>query len=233
MIMLVLYRTNIFSNVYERVWEAYPAQIERSEIQVLKETSVDPFKMVFDMGNSGFGTKTWIKNEKIRQADKTVNNRIGDFHQMLLGKVKGWEDLGIGHITELDLRKRDNSVFIELKNKYNTMNSSSQSKCHDKLENVLEKFPKATAYWAFIVSKDGSSGEKVWVYNRHEEHFSDDRLRVIWGKQVYELITENPNALEETWNALPLAINEFIDSKIEFNEQDKKILLELSQYIFK
>ena len=222
-----------FLECVQRVCEAYPAQVERSEIQFLKETSVDPFKMIFDMGNSGFGTRTWIKNEKIRQADKTVNNRIGDFHQRLLGKVKGWEDLGIGHITELDLRKKDNSVFIELKNKYNTMNSSSLSKCHDKLEKVLEKFPNATAYWAYIVSKDGSSGEKVWVYNRQEEHFSDDRLRVIWGKEVYELITENPNALEETWKALPLAINEFIDSKIEYDGHDKKILAELSQYLFK
>lgn len=214
------------------VCEAYPKEVKRTEIDFLKETSVDPFKMIFDMKNGGFGTKNWINNEKMRQADKTVNNRIGDFHQRILGKVKGWEDLGTGHITEVDLRKKDNSIFIELKNKYNTMNSSSQSKCRDKLENITIDFPEATAYWAYIISKDGTSGEKIWKYTRKGEEFINQRVKVIYGKKVYELVTGSPNSLEETWIALPQAIEDVIGSKIQFNNQDQEILKEFSRHVF-
>lgn len=214
------------------VCDGYPEDVERAEIDFLRETSVDPFKMVFDMVNGEIGTKNWIKNEKMRQADKTVNNRVGDFHQRLLGSVDGWEDLGVGHVTEVDLRKTDNSIFMELKNKYNTMNSSSQSKCRDKLDNISKEFPEATAYWAYIVSKNGSSGEKVWEYTRKGEKFINERVKVIWGKKVYEVVTGNPNALEETWNALPQAINDVIGSEMQINDQDKKILGEFSKHIF-
>ena len=214
------------------VCEAYPTGLERIDLEFLVKTSVDPFKMLFDMGNGSFGTKTWIENEKIRQTDKTVNNRIGDFHQMLLGKVDGWENLGVGHTTGVDLKKDDNTIFVELKNKYNTMNSSSQSKCFDKLQDITVKFPKVRAYWAYIVSKDGSSGEKMWEYNRQDEHFKDDRIRVIWGKNVYELVTGNPNSLEETWRALPKAIGKFLDSEMKFNRQDLEIIKKFSRHIF-
>lgn len=215
------------------VCEAYPSEIERTELDFLKETSVDYFKMLFDMFNGDLNVENWLKKEKLRQADKTVNNRIGDFHQMLLGKVDGWQDLGRGHKLGIDLKKSDDSVFIELKNKFNTMNSSSQSRCWDKLEAILEKYPKATAYWAYIISKHGDSGEKVWEYRRHGETFVNNKIKVIWGKNVYELVTGNPNALEETWNALPLAINDLIGSNVVINSKDQKILLELSKHVFR
>lgn len=214
------------------VCDAYPGDVKRAKIDFLKETSVDPFKMIFDIGNGGFGTGDWIKNEKIRQADKTVNNRIGDFHQMILGSVKGWEDLGRGHVTELDLRKTDNSIFMELKNKFNTMNSSSLSKCRDKLDKVAKDYPNATAYWAYIVSKDGTSGEKVWEYSRKGEKFVNMRVKVIWGTKVYELVTGNPDAMKETWKALPLAISDVIGSENQLNTQDNEILAEFSKYVF-
>ena len=77
--------------------------------------------------------------ELLRQSDKTINTKIGEFHQELLSKVNGWVDLGIGDETEVDLKKEDNSIFIELKNKYNTVNSSSTKTCREKLENILER----------------------------------------------------------------------------------------------
>ena len=97
-----------------------------------------------------------------RQQDKTINNKIGEFHQELLGKVDGWMDLGIGDETEIDLKKEDNTVFIELKNKYNTMNSSSEKTCREKLEKVIEKYPDATVYWAYVISKNYKSEDRIW-----------------------------------------------------------------------
>lgn len=222
-----------FLECVEWVCNAYPTKIDRTSLEFLEETSVDYFKMIFDMANGDLDIKAWITNEELRQGDKTVNNRVGNFHQMLLGKVEGWEDLGTGHPLEIDLKKEDDSVFIELKNKFNTMNSSSKSKCWDKLEAVAEKYPESTVYWAYIISKNGDSGEKAWEYTRQGNSFFNERIKVIWGKNVYKLVTGDINSLKETWEAIPLAIRDVTCSETKFKEHDHKILTELSKHVFR
>jgi hypothetical protein len=202
------------------VCDAYPEDTENVNLDYIKRNMVDPFKMVFDIINTDSDIETWAKAEQVRQQDKTINNRIGNFHQMLLGKVKGWTDLGIGSTLKVDLRKNDNSIFIELKNKYNTMNSDATDKCREKLEKAIAKYPNAKAYWAFIISKDGSSGDSVWYYHNKK----DPRIRVLWGKRVYQLVTGDENALETVWNVLPLAISDALKIKLRLNDSEKKKL---------
>ena len=71
----------------------------------LEESALDVFKMVFDVVHSEVSVDEWVKREKTRQQDKTINNRIGEFHQKLLGKVDGWTNLGIGHESHVDLKE--------------------------------------------------------------------------------------------------------------------------------
>lgn len=222
-----------FLECVEWVCDAYSRVSNTFDLDFLIKTSVDPFKMVFDMFGRDGGIKLWMEKEKMRQADKTVNNRIGDFHQKLLGKVDGWVDLGVGDKSEVDLKREDNSIFIELKNKYNTMNSSSTAQCRRKLENIVKEYPNATAYWAYIVpKKTGDYGNEPWAYSNKGDKHLNPQIRKVWGKSVYELVTGNPNALEETWKALPSAIGEVIDLEMQFNGQDKKLLVDFSKYIF-
>ena len=102
----------------------------------LQRNTLDPIKQVFDISAMKIDSDSWVKNELIRQQDKTINNRIGDFHQRLLGKVDGWEDLGTGDTTKVDLRKEDNSIFMELQNKENTVNADSKDQVRRKLSNI-------------------------------------------------------------------------------------------------
>ena len=58
----------------------------------------------------------------------------GDIAQIVLGNFYGWKDLGVGHETGLDLVREDNTAnAMELKNKWNTCNSSSAKAVLDKL----------------------------------------------------------------------------------------------------
>lgn len=198
---------------------------------ILKESknTIDEFKTVFDVCVNKIGFDEWSKLELTRQQDKTINNKIGEFHQELLGKVDGWVDLGVGDETEIDLKKEDNSVFIELKNKYNTMNSSSEKTCRDKLEKVIEKYPNARAYWAYVINKDYKSEDRTWRYKKRE----DERIRRISGDKLYEMITGDPDALEKTFNAIPKAIVEIKGEKYELENEDKETLNEYKLYIFK
>ena len=135
--------------------------------------------------NYNIDLEKWKVKERTRQADKTTNNRIGDFHQKLLGGVKGWTDLGIGDDTKLDLKNDDNTIFLELKNKFNTTNSDSLSKVREKLVNNLQSYPHAVNYWAFIVHKDGTFGESDWIYRKQNE----PKIKKIWGDNIYKMIT--------------------------------------------
>ncbi len=203
-----------------------PVNITPSELQ---RNTIDPFKMVFDIANQNIDIEEWIRNEKVRQADKTLNNRIGEFHQMLLGGVKDWINLGIGDETKVDLKKTDNSIFIELKNKFNTVNSDSLDKVRDKLEKNLGKYPKSIGYWAYILDKNGKSIDEVWTRNGK----SDPRLRRISGVRVYELVTKDPKALFKVWTALPVAIEDTLRKENLIGKDDSRKLIEFFQSAYK
>lgn len=185
------------------VCESYTDPRNRDE-QSLSRNGIDPFKMVFDMVCYDMDLDGWKSKEYARQEDKTTNNRTGDFHQRLLGGVDGWVDLGVGDKTKLDLKKGDDTVFIELKNKFNTVNDDSLSKVREKLETNLRRYPESMNYWAYIIMKGGTSGTSAWRYKGRET----PRIRRVWGSDVYSLITGRDDSLHQVWAALPRAIND-------------------------
>ncbi|MEE0025604.1 Eco47II family restriction endonuclease [Methanobrevibacter sp.] len=221
-----------FLECVRKVVEAYQSLDENvSPTSILKESknTIDEFKTIFDVCVNQISFDEWLKFELTRQQDKTINNKIGEFHQELLGKVNGWADLGIGDETEIDLKKEDNTVFIELKNKYNTMNSSSEKTCREKLEKVIEKYPDATAYWAYVITKNYKSECRVWKYQQRE----DERIKRISGDRLYAMITGDTQALEKTFNAIPKAIVEILGEEYKLTEEDKKLQVEYNNIIFK
>lgn len=64
---------------------------------------------------------------------KVAQMRTGKFMQEVLGCFPGWQSLGEGHETGLDLYNKTTNTFVELKNRYNTDNASARAKNIDKL----------------------------------------------------------------------------------------------------
>jgi hypothetical protein len=195
----------------------------------LQRNGVDPFKMIFDMVARNRDFDSLMEQEKNRQYDKKSGGRIGDFHQKLLGGVSGWSDLGVGDETKVDLKKNDNTIFMELKNKYNTVNSDSLKSVREKLKKITVKYPGSTAYWAYVIEKNGTSGESEWNYLGN----NNPKLRKIWGSKLYELITGKPDALEKTWIALPIAIKDILTDSKTISSADMKKLQEWFKDAFK
>ena len=205
-------------------------EFQESPMTVLKESKndIDAIKTIFDVTVKQIGFDGWANKELERQQDKTINNKIGEFHQELLGKVDGWVDLGIGDPTEIDLKKEDNTVFIELKNKHNTMNSSSTKTCREKLENVVEQYPDATAYWAYIISPKYKTEERVWSYKGRE----NEKIRRISGDLLYEMITGDSDALEKVYEAIPKAVVDILGEDYKLLPYDKKLMKEFQKVIY-
>jgi hypothetical protein len=186
----------------------------------LQRNGVDPFKMVFDMVVRSRDFESLMEQEKNRQYDKKSGGRIGDFHQKLLGGVDGWVDLGVGDESKVDLKKEDNTIFIELKNKHNTVNSDSLNSVRRKLERITNDFSNSIAYWAYVIEKNGTSGVSEWIYLGENNH----KLKKIWGSKLYELITGKPDALEKTWIALPIAIKDILSETKTISSSDMEEL---------
>lgn len=226
-----------FERAVKRVMDEYAEyELEISEskpIDILldkERQTIDEFKTVFDLCTNDITLKKWTEREVERQIDKKINNRIGEFHQELLGYVDGWIDLGVGDPTEIDLKNEEETIFIELKNKYNTMNSSSKKTCREKLEKVIEDNPDATAYWAYVINKKYKSEDRVWVYKERD----DERIRRISGDKLYELITGDKDALEKVLIAIPKAIKNIRELENEcISKEDNEILEEYLVHVFK
>lgn len=201
----VLHVLNPYDNI-NQLRDSIIEAIRRDDIfrSDLFSNIVDPFKAVFEIKR--YGAEEWGKKEILRQLDKSIEQEMGNFHQILLGGVDGWESLPVGNEFGVDLKNNDNTLFIELKNKYNTCNSGALKNVRRNLEAITARYNNATAYWAYIVPRHSNrSGEEVWVmanFNRIEN------VRKIWGGKVYELITEDQRALQAVYDSLPNVIKD-------------------------
>jgi hypothetical protein len=98
-------------------------------------------KTVFGITNKDY-INNLIKSHKIRQ----LQMKEGFIGEVLMGNFYNWTNLKQGHVSGLDIQKKDNSCIIELKNKYNTCNSSSLNSVLNKLALYKKKIPIVNAF---------------------------------------------------------------------------------------
>lgn len=192
---------------------------------------IDPFSAIFQMAGFPMTSAEWIKSEEARQAQKTLQNHVGEFHQSILGKVNGWKNLGTGHI--VDLVSTQNQIIAEVKNKHNTVTGGSLKDLYETLEGQV--MPKSSiykgyiAYYVTIIPKrptkfdieftpsDKSSGTKKPV---------NKLIRHTDGASFYALVTGQGDALEELFKVLPSVINDVLRKK-QISPQDVTFLNQL------
>jgi hypothetical protein len=169
------------------------------------KNKVDTLKLTFDSKFNNIDEESLIQAEILRQIDKSINNSIGTFHEQILGGVKGYE---IGSLSGFDIKASDNTLFADIKNKHNTMNSKSAEALFQTLARYADDHKKAKCYWVQILAK--KSFCELWsgIINRKE--YSHSRVYKISGDKFYELITGQSDALVELYKSLPFAIDDYL-----------------------
>ena len=175
---------------------------------------IDTIKLTFDAKFNNIDEESLIESEILRQIDKSINNSIGTFHEQILGGIKGFE---IGNLSGFDIKAIDNTLFADIKNKHNTMNSSSSESLFQKLAKYADNYKKANCYWVQILAK-GSFVEK-WAGEINGKEYSHSRDYKISGDQFYALLSGQEDALYQLYKALPFAIKDYLDSM----DQNKEI----------
>ena len=168
---------------------------------------IDTIKLTFDTKFSDIDEESIIETEILRQIDKTINNSIGTFHEQILGGIKGYE---VGNLSGFDIKAEDNTLFADIKNKHNTMNSSSAEALFQKLARYADDYKEAKCYWVQILAK-GSFNEH-WMGDINGKEYSHSRVFKISGDQFYAVLTNNNNSFYELYKALPLAIDDYMKS---------------------
>jgi len=168
---------------------------------------VDTIKLTFDAEFNSLKEDKLIQVEILRQIDKSINNSIGTFHEQILGGINGYE---MGNLSGFDIKAKDNTLFADIKNKHNTMNSSSAEALFQKLSRYADDYKKAKCYWVQILAK-GSFNEH-WKGEINGKEYSHSRVFKISGDRFYALLSGQDDALFQLYKILPLAIKDFLAS---------------------
>jgi hypothetical protein len=165
---------------------------------------IDTIKLTFDALINNIDEEVIIENEILRQIDKSINNSIGTFHEQILGGISGFE---VGNLSGFDIKAVDNSLFADIKNKHNTMNSSAAESLFQKLARLADTHKQAKCYWVQILAK--KSFDDKWVGEINGKEYSHSRVYKISGDRFYALLSGKDDALFKLYKALPHAISDF------------------------
>jgi hypothetical protein len=175
---------------------------------------VDTIKLTFDSKFNEIDEESLIQAEILRQIDKSINNSIGTFHEQILGGINGFE---LGNLSGFDIKSHGNTLFADIKNKHNTMNSSSAEALFQKLARYADDYKKAKCYWVQILAK--ASFCELWKGEINGKEYSHSRVYKISGDQFYSLLSGQNDALFKLYKALPIAIKDYL----KLTNQDKVI----------
>ena len=191
------------------------------------KNKVDTIKLTFDAKFNEVSPENLIEAEILRQIDKSINNSIGTFHEQILGGIEGFE---VGKLSGFDIKATDNTLFADIKNKHNTMNSSSAESLFQKLAHYADTYKKAKCYWVQILAKH--SFNQHWQGDINGKEYSHSRVYKISGDQFYALVSNQEDALFQLYKALPLAIEDYLNSiKKETKAQENSALDEIKSQI--
>ncbi|TFU93711.1 Eco47II family restriction endonuclease [Barnesiella sp. WM24] len=187
--------------------ESYRREITLNQFN---ENIVDPIKLTFDSKVYGKTIGQAIADECFRQIDKSNTNRIGYFHQNIFNYAgNGW----IVPREGFDVENHDLHLFVELKNKHNTMNAASSQKTYMKMQAKLLDDDKATCYLVEAISK--RSKDEAWKITLDKSPRCHNRIRRMSMDKFYGLVFGDSKAFYKLCVALPTIIEDVLENNSE------------------
>lgn len=184
---------------------------------------IDPFSAIFEISGFDIDLDSWILSEKNRQAQKTLQNHIGDFHQKILGFCNGWENMKTGR--DIDLVCHEKKIIAELKNKFNTVSGGKLVDIYNTLDSlVMPKnsiYKSYTAYYVAIIPKSKYRYDKEFTPSNKANGAKcsiNAKIREIDGASFYDLVTGEKNSLEKLFTLLPKVIQTVSNGEVKIKD---------------
>ena len=215
---------DLFNHVKETI-EKYRFSINLKEFN---KNLVDPIKLTFDSKVYGKTIEEIIEMESVRQMDKSNSNHIGYFQQNIFKylyhkekKKSSWYVPQKG----FDIVNDTDKIYVEMKNKHNTMNSSSSQKTYTRMQNKILNTPNATCMLVEVIAKN--SQNIPWQVSLDGESMSHVQIRRVSIDKFYELVTGEKEAFKQLVEALPNVMDDVLED-IQQNGIENSVFEELN-----
>lgn len=199
----------------------YGEKLESFDLNRFNRNIIDPIKLIFDKTVYHATWEEIVSNEIFRQRDKSNNNDIGYFHQRIFqyinncrvpdnGTEGGWDVIyenenGI----EIPDAGRVHRVYVEMKNKHNTMNSASAGKTFIKMQNQLLNDDDCAC---FLVEAIAQRSQNIkWETTVDQRRVGHKLIRRVSLDRFYALVTGEENAFYQMCMVLPSVIQSAVN----------------------
>ena len=217
-----------FTNHVKATIGKYGEKLDSFDLKRFNKNIIDPIKLIFDKTVYHSSWDEIVSNEIFRQRDKSNNNDIGYFHQRIFQYIKnchvppngeegGWD---IIYTNENGIIIPDvgtvHRVYVEMKNKHNTMNSASGSKTFMKMQNQLLTDDDCACFLVEIIAQ--RSQNIKWDTSIEKRKMGHKLIRRVSIDQFYSLVTGQEDAFYQMCMVLPSIIEKAV------NELDSTIV---------
>ena len=194
------------------------------DLQQFNSNLIDPIKLTFDAKVYKKDIEDVLVSEVIRQLDKSNTNHIGHFHQNIFRYIGGgeWEVPDQGY----DIVNLKQQIFVEMKNKHNTMNSSSSQKTYMRMQNTLLKNESAVCMLVEVIA--ANSQNMPWVASMDGVRLAHEKIRRVSIDKFNEIVTGDQFAFKKLCEILPRVIEDVVAS-IQIAESSNTVLNELKK----
>lgn len=218
----------------------YGEKLEPYDVEKFNSNIIDPVKMIFDKAVYGEDWPTLISNEIFRQRDKSNTNEIGYFYQRLFEFVKnchvppngqegGWDviyDVPDGYV--LDDGNTVHKIYVEMKNKHNTMNSAASGKTYIKMQNQLLNDDDCVCFLVEAIAR--RTQNIIWKTTVDKQKVSHKRIRRVSIDKFYEIVTGQADAFFKVCMALPHVVEEvLVESDDEVKTPHDTVYLQMRE----
>lgn len=236
-----------FSNHVKATIEKYGEKLKSFDLKRFNKNIIDPVKLIFDKTVYQASWEEIVSNEIFRQRDKSNNNDIGYFHQRIFqyidkcrvpdnGKEGGWDVIFENPDSiEIPSAGTVSRVYVEMKNKHNTMNSASAGKTFIKMQNQLLTDDDCACFLVEAIAQRSQNIKWETTVDKHK--VGHKLIRRVSLDKFYALVTGQEDAFYQMCMVLPDIIQKAVDelgNSIVPNDTVMEELKELSkQYNFK
>lgn len=217
--------------------EKYGKKLKSFDLKRFNKNIIDPIKLIFDKTVYQSSWEEIVSNEIFRQRDKSNNNDIGYFHQRIFQYIAGCRVPSNGEEGGWDVifEKADgisipdagtvHRVYVEMKNKHNTMNSASAGKTFIKMQHQLLSDDDCAC---FLVEAIAQHSQNIkWGTTVDGKKVGHKLIRRVSLDQFYALVTGQEDAFYQMCMALPQVIQNVVNSMDKSTVPNDTVIHEL------
>lgn len=212
-----------FEKIVLETIDVYNRTLSNINLEQFNSNIIDPIKFLFDKEICHKDYETVINYEIARQKDKTNTNAIGYFHQNMFKYITNCQVPEQGWDVIVDKKKY--KICVEMKNKHNTMNSSSAQRTYIKMLNHLLNNKKDYCYLVEVISKRSQNIE--WQSIVNGQCIKNKHLRRVSIDQFYKEVTGVNDAFYQLCIQLPKTIKKLLDSNVTTCVQNSDLISEI------